>query len=109
MSAITTPTTDWQWPTDVLEFAAQNQVVDYLDPLREATRRLFPTASSLRVSLECDPEIRDDWHIVFEVHVPKKDVPHFVKAMHFWSDELHRIFPGPLVCTFRFSLHRVNS
>jgi hypothetical protein len=109
MSAVTIPATTWQWPADVLAFAAQHQVVDYLDPLRDATRRLFPTANSLRVFLECDPEIRDDWHIVFEVRAPKQDVPDFVQAVHSWTDEKYRICPAPLVCTFLLTLHRVNS
>jgi hypothetical protein len=109
MSTLSAPGTAWQWPADVLAFATENNVADYLDPLLEATRGLFPTATSLRVLLECDPELRDDWHIVFDVHVPIKDVPHFVKAVHFWTDELYRVCPAPLVCTFRLGLHRVNS
>jgi hypothetical protein len=104
MSAVPTPSSSWQWPADVLEFAARNQVADYLDPLLQATPGVFPTARSIRVFLESDPEIRDDWHIVFEVRVPKRDLPHPVKSQHFWIDELYRICPAPLVCTFRLRL-----
>ena len=59
MSAPPATVTAWQWPADVLDFAARSQVAGYLDPLLEATRRLFPTARDLRVMLEADPEIRD--------------------------------------------------
>src|SRR2546430_369421 len=104
MSAPSATATAWQWPADVLDFAARSQVGAYLDPLLDATRRLFPTARGLRVFLEGDPEIRDDWHIVFDVRVPRADVPHFVSAQHFWIDELYRICPAPLVCTFRLGL-----
>ncbi len=104
MSAPVSTAATWQWPLDVLDFAARRQVEAYLDPLLEATRRLFPTAQSLRVFLEDDPEIRDDWHIVFAVRVPRADVLQFVKAQHFWIDELYRICPAPQVCDFRLGL-----
>jgi hypothetical protein len=108
MSILSPVPTAWQWPGDVLAFAGRNQVSAYLDPLLEATRRLFPGARSLKVFLEDDPEIRDDWHIVFEVEVPRAQVTHFVEAKHFWTDELYRVCPAPLVCTFRLSLLRVG-
>jgi hypothetical protein len=104
MSTIVPPAAAGSWSADVLEFAARNQVAGYLDPLREATRRLFPTARCLKVFLEGDPEIRDDWHIVFEVEVPAADVPDFLRAKYAWIDELYRVCPAPLVCTFRLTL-----
>jgi hypothetical protein len=109
MSTIPPPATARQWPADVLEFAARSGVADYLDPLLEATRRLFPTARSLKVFLEGDPEIRDDWHIVFEVEVPRANIPSYVHAQHFWIDELYRVCPAPLVCTFRLALIPVET
>jgi hypothetical protein len=42
MSTTRSAPTTWQWPADVLAFAARNQVSAYLDPLLEATGRLFP-------------------------------------------------------------------
>jgi hypothetical protein len=107
MSTVPAPQA-WQWPADVLEFAAREKVADYLDPLLEATRKLFPTARRLEVFLEDDPEIANDWHIVYEVEVPVADVPHFVKAQHFWIDELYKVCPAPLVCTFRLTLLTVD-
>jgi hypothetical protein len=90
-----------QWPADVLEFATKEKVQDYLDPLLEATRRVFPTARAIKVSLECDPEIANDWHIVFDFEVPSRDVPHFVEALHRWNREAFAICPAPLICIFR--------
>ena len=106
---VTTPTPEptapgWEWPADVTAFARAHQVEQCLEPLLGAARRLFPTARHLRVLLEEDPEIRDDWHIVFEVRVPGRDVPHSLKAQHWWIDELYRICPAPRVCTFRLGL-----
>jgi hypothetical protein len=109
MAAPTTTATAWQCPADVLAFATANQVQSYLDPLLEATWRVFPTLRTLKVTLEADPEIRDDWHIVYQVWMPKRDVPHFVEALHKWNDELSRICPAPLMCTFRLSLDLVAS
>src|SRR5262249_50860847 len=94
-------------PADVLSFAAQNQVQAYLDPLRHLTRRLFPTASSLRVTLEDDPEIPNDWHIVFEVHVSPVDVPDYRAAKRLWRDEFRKIYSDPL-CLFRLILLRTD-
>jgi hypothetical protein len=109
MSVLTPAITPWQWSPEVLDFAVRHQVDRYLDPLLTATRQLFPTAREFRVLLEDDPEINDDWHIVFELQVPMSDVPDFVQAQHRWIDELYRICPAPLVCIFRLGLTRVRS
>src|SRR6266542_735760 len=107
MSIPITPTTPWTWSADVLAFAAEQKVAAYLDPLLEVTRQLFPTALSLKVYVADDPEIRDDRHIVFEPHVPEKDLPSFVDAIHRWNDESGRVCPAPLVCVFRLFLNVV--
>ncbi len=107
MSAPVTTATAWQWPADVLAFAAQHQVQPYLDPLLEVLRRLFPTALQLQVYLEEDPEIRDDWHIIFDMQVPRQDVPNFVEAMRRWHEESFRCCPAPLICIFRLCLQLV--
>jgi hypothetical protein len=43
----------------------------------------IPTAQSISIRLEEDPEIRDDYHLVFEVRVPRADVPDFGAAKRF--------------------------
>jgi hypothetical protein len=107
MSTLTPPTTSWQWPSDVLAFAAKHKVQVYLEPLLQGLQRLFPTALSIRVYLEDDPEIRDDWHITFDVRVPQADVSDYVAAKRAWHDEQFRICPAPLVCIFCLMLIRV--
>lgn len=99
--------TEWQWPADILAFAAEHQVQPYLDPLLEATRRIFPTARWVKVYLEEDPEIRDDWHIVFDVQV-KLSVDEAHQARATWNREAFRICPAPLVCTFRLCMDLVS-
>ena len=59
---------------------------------------------SLRVFMEDDPEIRDDWHIVFEVWVPSTDVPDYYQSWRRWTEALIRIVPTTLGCIFRLTL-----
>jgi hypothetical protein len=97
-----------QWPADVLAFAEEAGVAAYLDPLLEATRRLYPTARKVGVHLAIDPEIRGLRFIVFDAEVPIADVPDFVKAVHAWNDELARCCPSSLEHAFCLDLRRVD-
>jgi hypothetical protein len=107
MSAPVFPATEWQWPPDVLAFAAKHKVQPYLDPLLEATQQIFPNSQKLQVYLEEDPEIRDDWHIIFDVQVSGLSVPQARVAQQEWNRALFRSCPAPLVCTFRLYLDLV--
>src|SRR4051812_35151695 len=98
---------NWHWPDDVRAFAAEHGTEAYLEPLRDASARVFPTAISARVILELDPELRDDRHITFKVDVPSDDVPDYVKACHAWDDELGRIVPAVKAWVFRMLLYPV--
>jgi hypothetical protein len=106
--SIPATTTPWTWAPDVLAFAAEQNVATYLDPLLELTRQLFPTACRLKVYVDEDPEIRDLRAIVFEPHVPAKDLPSFVEAVHSWNRGLRRFCPSPLVCVFCLFLNVVE-
>jgi len=96
----------WQYPADLIEYATQKGVVSYLEPLREMTQRLFPTATRLKISKEVDPEIRDRICIVFRLHVSVNEVPDYIAACHRWDDELYNIYPHPRLIPFVFSLVR---
>jgi hypothetical protein len=109
MSAPVTSVTAWQWPPDVLEFAGKEKVQDYLKPLLEATRSVFPTARRIKIALECDPEIANDCHIDFDVQVAARDVSSYVAAQHRWVRELYRCCPAPLVYIFRLALDLVSA
>jgi hypothetical protein len=104
MSAPPVPAAPWTWPADVVEFAEHEKVRGYLDPLRQAIDRIYPTARSVKVYVSEDPEIRDDRHIVFDVHVPEVDLADFRAAKRRWHDELFRICPAPLAPVFRLLL-----
>jgi hypothetical protein len=104
MAAPTTPATAWEWPADVLAFAAEQQVEPCLEPLLEATRQSFPTARWLKVFVDADPEIPDDWHIVFEVNVPGWSPAQTGAAYDRWIEALFRFCPAAQVCIFRLTL-----
>jgi hypothetical protein len=93
-------------PAEVLTFARQQGVEQYLPGLIELSHRVFPTASRFEVRLEGDPEIPDDWHIVFRLAVPL-DVPQSLSADRQWIEGLYRLCPKPVVCVFRLSLDLV--
>ncbi len=103
MSAIPAAPAVYSWPADVLAFATSQQVRPFLDPLLDATRRLFP-AAQIKVLLETDPEFTGETHILFEVEIPSAAISNYVKAQHFWIDELYRVCPAPLVLLFRLAL-----
>lgn len=99
----TTSTTTWQWSPEVLAYAAEQGVGQYLEPLREATLRVYPNARSLHVFKEDDHELRDVRWILFEVRVPEEELANIVATSHQWSAELFRI------CSPRLSHHFVLS
>jgi hypothetical protein len=103
MSALTDAKT-WQWSPEVVAYAAKFNVADYLEPLRQMTLQLFPTATSLGVYLEDDPEIRDLTYLIFEIQVPEQDVPNWRDARRRWSDELFALQPPPYQCPFALRL-----
>jgi hypothetical protein len=63
------------WSEDVLAFARAAGVEQYLDPLLEVTRELFPGAGEIRVFVSQDLEIADLRAIAWEVDLPV-DEPH---------------------------------
>ena len=104
MSAPVIPTTQWQWSAEVLTYAAERGLQAYLEPLREAVYRVFPTVQSLRIFVEYDQELRDVSWIVYEVEVPERDIPDFVQAVRTYGEEKFRICSAPLVCEFCLTL-----
>ena len=103
MSALTDVQTG-PWTPEVLAYAAKFEVADYLEPLRQATLRLFPSATSLRVYLEDNPEIRELTFLIFEVQVPECDVPNWRDAHRRWSDAFYSLLPRPHQCPFALRL-----
>lgn len=92
------------FPADVLAFAAANKVEDCLQPLLEATHRIFPTARYVKVQIDDDPELRDERHILFDVQVAGLSLEQSRAARNQWNQELFRICSPVRSCVFRLFL-----
>jgi hypothetical protein len=90
-------------PPEVTSFAAEAGVGEYLMPVVEMTRRLFPTAP-LTVLIEDDPEIPGDRHIVLEVDVSQVYEDKLFDLDQRWFTEVFDHCPSTHVCVFRLGL-----
>lgn len=89
---------------DVKAFAEKEGVAAYLPAVLAMTRRIFPTLP-IKVFLEDDPEIANDWHIVLEVLLPDDvDVERAVAAHEQWTREIFEHCPATHVCVFRLGM-----
>jgi hypothetical protein len=88
---------------EVSAFADKQGVAPYLPAVLEMTRRIFPTAP-ITVLLEDDPEIANDWHIVFEVETTGITAEQLIAARRQWIREIFQHCPSTHVCVFRLGL-----
>lgn len=89
---------------DVRKFAEEQGVAAYLPAVLAMTRRIFPTWP-IKVFLEDDPEIADDWHIILEVQALEGATPEFLTETHWrWSGEIFQHCPSTHVCIFRLGM-----
>ncbi len=104
MSASTTTLPLPEVSPEVRAFAEEQGVAAYLPAILAMTRRIFP-AAPMRVFLEDDPEIENDWHIIVEVQVPKDATPEFfVETDEQWCSEIFQHCPARYVCIFRLGV-----
>jgi hypothetical protein len=89
---------------EVLAFAAESQVEDCLQPLLEATHRIFPTARFVKVQIDDDPEIRDDRHILYNVQVAGLSLEQSRAARNQWIEDLFCICSSLRSWIFRLRL-----
>ncbi|HEY7156893.1 MAG TPA: hypothetical protein VH575_23195 [Gemmataceae bacterium] len=94
------------WPADVVAFAATNGAEHCLQPMLEATQRIFPTANFVKVSVEEDPELRDNTQIVFHVQVAGLSYEQWKAASEEWGREHFRICPPLRAILFGLCLER---
>jgi hypothetical protein len=103
MSATTIPAALPTVPPEVLQFAVESGVSDYLVPVLELANGIFP-GRPMKVLLEGDPEIENDWHIVFEVDVADLSVDELIAGHRRWIEGLFQRCPSTHVCIFRFGM-----
>jgi hypothetical protein len=94
---------------DVLAFAAEQGVTDFLQPILDMTRRVFPENRRIQAVLQDDPELPGDQHMVFEVQVGAMDVDRSVERHWQWSRDLFQICPATHACLFGLHVDVENS
>jgi hypothetical protein len=78
---------------EVLAYAREHQGEHCLQPLLEATQRIFPAANSIKVSVENDPELSYNTQIVFHVQVSGLSLDEVRSANRQWNEENRRLYP----------------
>ena len=86
-------------PQDVLAFAAEKGVTEYLPGVLELTRRAFPGAP-FAISVEEDAEIEDYKQILFDVTVGDLTVEQLMAAEEQWTAGIFRVCPSTHVVYF---------
>ena len=85
---------------EVYEYTSKHGIEAPLQRLLEATPRVFPTATSIKVYLKQDVSIEDLWFVTFEVRVSAGDIPDYVEAKQRWGEEWERAYPCPRLHSF---------
>ncbi len=98
--APTTPLVGTGFGADVCAFAAEQDVLGFLQPALDMTRRVFPDARHIATLLEDDPELAGDRHIVFEVEIGALEVARSVDRHWQWSRDLFQVCPARYACLF---------
>jgi hypothetical protein len=93
-------------PPEVVAFADEQGVADYLPSVLEMTARLFPSARRLAALVEADPEIAGERTLILEVDLPL-DVREARDAHRRWNDALFACCPATLVCVFALRMELV--
>ena len=88
-------------PADVIAFAAEKGVSDYLPAVLEMTRQVFPNCPVVPL-VEDDPEIPDWRAIVMQVDVTGMNVEQLVAAQQRWSAALFQHCPATHVHLFAY-------
>jgi hypothetical protein len=93
---------------EVIEYARKHGIEATVQHLIAVTPRLYPTARSIKVFMEQDAEIKDLWFTVFEVEVPRVDVPDCLAAEKRWLDEKQKASPYPRNHSIVLTLIRID-
>ena len=103
MSIVAPTVATWTWPPDVKELAAELGVTAYLQPVYEMTRRVY-AGSRIIVSIDVDPEVEGDRHILFEADVTGWNVQQMVEAQNRWASGIFDCCPATQAWVFRVGM-----
>lgn len=94
-------------PEQVLAFAIEHEVAQYLEPVLESASRNFP-ASRPQVILEEDAEVANLWQLVILVRSSQNDVETILRTRSAYYQEFHDLVPGPSRCLFRLGVELID-
>ena len=83
-------------PADVLDFARKQKADGYVGPVLTLARSVFPEAP-LRIYLEADPDLEDEWRIILDVALAGWSVEQGVDAYDRFTDAFLHSFPLSIV------------
>jgi hypothetical protein len=84
---------------EVLAFAAEKGVTEYLPALIQLAQRIYPDRP-LKIVIEDDPELSYNRTIVFQVDVGNMDSDSWFETTRKWYDGLFECCPATHVHTF---------
>jgi hypothetical protein len=103
MSSILHSQTIAELSPDVVTFAAEQGVTAYLYPVLEMTGQIFQNCP-MTVTVDEDPEIANDRHIVVDVGVYGWDAERMFEGQQRWISEIFQHCPSTLICVFRLAM-----
>src|SRR5437763_539295 len=95
---------DLRWLSGAVASAASVEAAEYVEPLLEMTRQVFPQAQALQVSCQADAIDEGDWRIEYSVQASLSP-GEAVRAIEAWYARLFEICPSTHAIYFRLALH----
>ena len=92
-----------QLSPDVLAFASTQGVMKYLHPVLQMTDQVFRNRP-ITVSIDEDPEIVNDRHIIVDVDVTGLNAEQMVECQERWNTQVFEHCPSTHVCVFRLGM-----
>ncbi len=92
---------------DVYSLAEEQGVKEYVEPIVEMAKTLYPDPVVMRVYVTIDHEAEDDMRILVELksHI---EIGPYREAHRRWFEELRRICSAPGACVFRLGIFEAD-
>lgn len=82
------------WPADVVRFARENGVEQYLDPVREMAREAFPGLKDIQVEVEREYDYPFETYLMWQITTPRLDREAYTAQTAVWYRRLREIVPS---------------
>jgi hypothetical protein len=88
---------------EIVAFAADHKVAAYLQPMLQMTSQVFQ-GRPMTVSLDEDPDIADDQHIIIDVDVTGLSAEQMFERQQHWLKLSFEHCPATEICVFRLGM-----